>query len=117
LPSSRDAQMKAPKPLVHPLARETDFYGAWVAVEAADSYPAQTRARAFALWVGLFGRIGDDHIVTDNFEEIAELFEVTRPTWQTYRKLLSEAGLIEQRRSTDRGRRTFVKLCPPRIEA
>jgi len=97
----------------HELAEKTDFFAAWATVESADGYPATTRARAFALWVGLFQVLDEDGVVTATAEEIAVLFSVSRAAWLQYRKLLSEVGLIEQHRSNTQHRPTIIRVHPP----
>lgn len=104
----------------HPIAARTDFYSAWSAVQSERTYPTTVRARAFALWVGLFGCIDDDFVVTENSYTLAELFDMSRSSWLQYRKLLCEAGLIDEelvnRSSSARSGvspRSVVKLLPP----
>lgn len=97
----------------HELAERTDFFAAWATVESADGYPATTRARAFALWVGLFQILDEDRVVTATAEEIAVMFSVSRAGWLQYRKLLSEVGLIEQHRSNTQHRPTIIRVNPP----
>ncbi|MFN3256363.1 MAG: hypothetical protein ACE37B_11765 [Ilumatobacter sp.] len=102
----------------HELAERTDFFAAWATVESADGYPATTRARAFALWVGLFQILDEDRVVTATAEEIAVMFSVSRAGWLQYRKLLSEVGLIEQHRSNTQHRPTIIRVNPPlRVDA
>ena len=100
-----------------PLARLTDFYQAWVMVDAADpaKFPANARARAFAAWVGLFGFIDHDNVVTEHMEVVATRLSLSRPAWLLYRNLLTEVGLIEQERIEGFGHPTNVRLHPPRF--
>jgi hypothetical protein len=95
------------------LAGRTDFYRAWEIVDAADRFPAAVRSRAFATWVGLFGVIDHDNVVTEKTEAIAERFSVSRASWLQYRRLLSEVGLIEQGRGHADRRPTIIRLLPP----
>jgi len=100
-----------------PLARVTDFYRAWEMVDAADpaKYSASARSRAFASWVGLFGFIDDDNVVTEHMETVSARLSMSRATWVLYRKLLIDVGLIEQDRIEAFGHPTFVRLLPPQI--
>lgn len=96
------------------LAERTDFYDAWTTINAADSYKPIVRARAFAIWVALFGYVDSDGLVTRNSAEVAKEFEVSRATWGHYRKLLAEVGLIEQeRKKSGRERPTLLRVLPP----
>ena len=99
----------------HGLARRTDFFDAWLAVQRADpdEYSPATRARAFALWVGLFGCMNVDGVVTEPAETLAERFEVSRASWVQYRKLLSDVGLIDQQRSRSGNRPIHITVHPP----
>ena len=99
----------------HELARGTDFFDAWLMVQRADPdvYSSATRARAFALWVGLFGCMNVDGVVTEPAEVLAERFEVSRASWVQYRKLLSDVGLIDQRRSRSGSRPIHITVHPP----
>lgn len=96
------------------LADRTDFYRAWQMVDAADDYSGPVRARAFSVWVALFGCVTSDGIVTRNSAGVAEEFSVSRMSWMSYRELLEQVGLIEQERVA-RGphRPTVVRLLPP----
>lgn len=96
------------------LADRTDFYEAWNTINAADEYKPIVRARAFAIWVALFGYVNPDGTVTRNTAEVAKEFEIGRATWYQYRKLLVEVGLIEQQRQKNgRERPTLVRVLPP----
>ncbi len=101
------------------LSTEADFVEAWRLVEAAKEAATNTRARSFAVWVGLFQFLDDDDTVTMNAEEIADTFSITRVTWQSYRELLSEVGLIvvEKADSADTRRRMRLRLSPPLLSA
>lgn len=78
------------------------------------------RARAFAIWVGLFQFIDETDTVELNAAEIAKTFSISRPTWQAYREMLTEIGLIEQSGfpgDDDVRRRMRVRLSPPLLPA
>ena len=101
-------------PLVTPLSLATDFYVAWANVDRLSHYSSTARARAFAVWVSLFGSVDADGVVLLNSAEISEQFTVSRASWVQYRELLELADLIEQ--TPVRGsahQRMVVKLTPP----
>ena len=96
------------------LADRTDFYRAWQSVNAAEDYSPSVRARAFSVWVALFGCVTPDGTVTRNSTEVAEEFSVSRMSWKQYRALLEEVGLIEQARIAHGTQRpTVVRVLPP----
>lgn len=96
------------------LSRRADFYRAWQMVNSAEQYSPPIRARAFSVWVALFGCVTDDGVVTRNSAEVAEEFEVSRASWLQYRELLESVGLIEQERVPHGSQRpTIVRLHPP----
>lgn len=83
-------------------------------VNAADEYSPPIRARAFSVWVALFGCVTADGTVTRNLTEVAEEFEVSRMSWKQYRELLERVGLIEQERVAYGAQRpTVVRVLPP----
>jgi len=95
-------------------ADRTDFYEAWTIVNGAVGFSPTVRARAFAMWVGLFGRVDSNGVVTITNEAVAEEFCVSRASWVEYRKLLSSVGLIDQERMVhQQNRPTVVRLRPP----
>ena len=80
----------------------------------AEEYSPSVRARAFSVWVALFGCVTSDGTVTRNSTEVAEEFSVSRMSWKQYRGLLEEVGLIEQARvSHGTQRPTIVRVLPP----
>jgi len=96
------------------LADRTDFYRAWQLVDAAKDFSPSVRARAFSVWVALFGCVTSDGTVTLNSTEVADEFSVSRMSWKQYRSLLEEVGLIEQARVTHGTLRpTVVRVLPP----
>jgi len=96
------------------LSRQVDFYRAWEMVNSAEQFSPPIRARAFSIWVALFGCVDGDGVVTRNSAEVAEEFEVSRASWLQYRELLESVGLIEQARVTRGSQRpTVVRLLPP----
>lgn len=96
------------------LTDRTDFYRAWQMVNAAEEYSPSVRARAFSVWVALFGCVTTDGTVTRNSTEVAEEFSVSRMSWKQYRALLEEVGLIEQSRVAHGTQRpTVVRVLPP----
>lgn len=112
MPTPADAAASSSESLS--LADRTDFYRAWQMVNAAHEYSPTVRARAFSVWVALFGCVTSDGTVTRNSTEVAEEFSVSRMSWKQYRALLEEVGLIEQARVA-RGtqRPTVVRVRPP----
>ncbi len=96
------------------LSDRTDFYRAWQMVNAAEEYSPPVRARAFSVWVALFGCVTSDGTVTRNSSEVAAEFEVSRMSWMQYRELLEGVGLIEQERVAHGAQRpTVVRVLPP----
>jgi hypothetical protein len=111
---AKGAQPRDSKVSAAVLAEQVDFYQSWQMVDSATSYSATARARAFAIWVALFGFVTPDGTVTLNSAEIAEEFSVSRVSWKQYRELLEQVGLIEQGRVASGPQRpTVVRLLPP----
>jgi hypothetical protein len=95
------------------LSQQTDFYRAWEMVNSAESYTATVRARAFAIWVALFGSTDSGGFVTINSSRVSEEFSVSRASWLQYREVLAEVGLIEEVPVKIGRQRKAVRLIPP----
>jgi hypothetical protein len=76
-------------------------------IDALVDTPATVRARAFYVYAGLAEIAEPDGLVPMLANEFIPLFELNRASWNTYRKVLTEAGLISTERE---GRSRPVRL-------
>ncbi len=81
-------------------------------IEAFAHYPNMIRARALVAYIRVFAFADQQGVVEASSEQIAQEFEIGRPSWPQYSALLEEAGLLEVeplRGGTQRG----FRLLPP----
>jgi hypothetical protein len=74
---------------------QVDFRLARRCIERLDQHPPSTRSRAFAAFVGLWDFADEDGVIAAPAEQIIADFQITRGSWNHYRAILIEAGLIE----------------------
>ena len=77
------------------IRKTVDFQQARHQIEELRAYPAATRARALATYVGLFDLADEHGVLAVSSTEIANAFEITRVSWTQYREVLEAAGLLQ----------------------
>ena len=72
-----------------------DFQRARRQIDELRGYPAATRARALATYVGLFDMADEHGVLAVPTTQIAAELEIGRPAWAQYRGVLEAAGLLK----------------------
>lgn len=96
------------------LATTIDFGRARDQIEALEELPPTVRARALWVYMGLSKIADAEGLVELLAVDFIPQLELNRASWNTYREVLTTAGLITSERD---GRTRPVRLLPPLAES